>query len=54
MNDSNPNDVTQDLSHAIAETAKHPERIGRYRIDKILGKRDSARTTWLAINLMCY
>ena len=41
MNDSNPNDVTQDLQavrqdNAVA--AKHPQRIGRYRIERVLGK----------------
>jgi serine/threonine protein kinase/formylglycine-generating enzyme required for sulfatase activity len=43
LNDSNPIDVTQDnKGNAIpqddAEPAEHPQRIGRYRIEKVLGK----------------
>ncbi len=43
MNDSNPEDVTQDhLRSSIQEDAgtpsEHPQRIGRYRIEKVLGR----------------
>ncbi len=43
MNDSDPLDVTQDaegkpLPQAVAAQIKHPQRIGRYRIEKVLGK----------------
>ena len=43
MNDSDPLDVTQDaqgkpLPQSDAAPAEHPERIGRYRIEKVLGK----------------
>lgn len=41
MNDSNPNDVTQDLQarpHDHAATAIHFQRIGRYRIERVLGQ----------------
>ena len=43
VNDSNPYDVTQDqqgkpLLQGDAAPAEHPERIGRYRIEKVLGK----------------
>ncbi len=43
LNDSNPYDVTQDaqgnpLSQDDAAPAEHPQRIGRYRIEKVLGK----------------
>lgn len=43
MNDSNPYDVTQDqqgnpIPKDEGSPAKHPERIGRYRIEKVLGK----------------
>lgn len=41
MNDSTPNDVTQDmkaLSQDKAASAQHPQRIGRYRIDRVLGQ----------------
>jgi serine/threonine protein kinase len=42
VNDSSPYDVTQDpLGNPIPQgdgtPAKHPERIGRYRIEKVLG-----------------
>src|ERR1700693_2846266 len=43
VNDSNPHDVTQDhqenpiLKYA-GSPAKHPQRIGRYRIEKVLGE----------------
>ena len=43
MNDSNPHDVTQDLqsnsqSSDDAAPAEQQERIGRYRIEKVLGQ----------------
>ncbi len=43
VNDSNPHDVTQDQKGCSTEPSeappfKHPERIGRYCIDKVLGK----------------
>ena len=43
MNDSNPHDVTQDhqgnpIQKDEGSPAKHPQRIGRYRIEKVLGK----------------
>ena len=41
MNDSNPNDVTQDLQvrpQEDASAAKYPQRIGRYRIERVLGQ----------------
>ncbi len=41
MSDSTPNDVTQDLQARPQESnsaAKHPLRIGRYRIEKVLGQ----------------
>ncbi len=43
MNDSNPHDVTQDhqgnpIQKYEGSPAKHPQRIGRYRIEKVLGK----------------
>ncbi len=43
MNDSNPHDVTQDLHgnplpQDKAAPARQPQRIGRYRIEKVLGK----------------
>ncbi|MDA1229610.1 MAG: SUMF1/EgtB/PvdO family nonheme iron enzyme [Planctomycetota bacterium] len=43
MNDSNPHDVTQDhagnpIPKDEGPPAKHPQRIGRYRIERVLGK----------------
>ncbi len=43
VNDSNPHDVTQDHQRNPIQTdegspAKHLQRIGRYRIEKVLGK----------------
>ncbi len=43
MNDSTPHDVTQDyqrdtIQHDEATAAACPQRIGRYRIEKVLGK----------------
>lgn len=43
MNDSNPYDVTQDhagnpIPKDEGPPAEHPERIGRYRVEKVLGK----------------
>ncbi len=41
MNGPNPNEVTQDQQarpRDDAATAKHPQRIGRYRIEKVLGQ----------------
>ena len=43
LNDSNPLDVTQDnqgnpIPQDDAAPAEHPQRIGRYRIEKVLGK----------------
>ena len=43
LNDSNPYDVTQDaegkpLPQDEAAPVEHPQRIGRYRIEKVLGK----------------
>ena len=43
MTDSNPHDVTQDLQtnslpQDDAAPADHPQQIGRYRIEKVLGK----------------
>ena len=43
VNDSNPHDVTQDhqenpIQKYEGSPAKHPERIGRYRIEKVLGE----------------
>jgi hypothetical protein len=43
LNDSNPHDVTQDyqgdpLQSGEDPPSEHPQRIGRYRIEKVLGK----------------
>ena len=43
MNDSNPHDVTQDhqgnpIQNDEGSPAKHLQRIGRYRIEKVLGQ----------------
>jgi len=43
VNDSNPHDVTQDqqrnpIPHGESTPAELPKRIGRYRIEKVLGK----------------
>ncbi len=43
VNDSNPHDVTQDHQESRilkyeGSPAKHPQRIGRYRIEKVLGE----------------
>jgi len=43
VNDSNPHDVTQDhqgnpIQKYEGSPAKHPQRIGRYRIEKVLGE----------------
>ncbi len=43
VNDSNPHDVTQDhqgnpIQNDEGSPAKHPQRIGRYRIETVLGK----------------
>ena len=43
MNDSNPNDMTVDpagipIPHGGGTPAEHPQRIGRYRIERVLGK----------------
>ncbi len=43
MDESNPHDVTQDhrgnpIEKDVGSSSHHPQRIGRYRIEKVLGK----------------